>query len=188
MFGTRVPEVPPAGPLPCVTRCVEDFEAWVVARRGALARTAYLLTGDVHLAEDLVQDTLARVAQRWRLLQRADAHDAYARTVMHHLAIDRWRRRKVRPPELLSDHHPELGGDGPDVERRLVLRDALARLTPKQRAVLSLRFYEDLTEVQTAHVLGCSVNTVKSQSRAALERLRALAPDLLASLSEEPTS
>jgi RNA polymerase sigma-70 factor (sigma-E family) len=167
---------------------VEDFESWVVVRRGALARTAYLLTGDVHLAEDLVQETLARVAQKWRRLDRADAHDAYARTVMHHLAIDRWRRRKARPPEVLTDRHPELGDQGPDVERRLVLRDALARLTPKQRAVLSLRFYEDLTEAQTAHVLGCSVSTVKSQSRAALERLRTHAPDLLASLTEETTS
>ncbi len=167
---------------------MEGFEEWVAARRGAFSRTAYLLTGDIHLAEDLVQETLARVAQKWRRLDRLDAHDAYARTVMHHLAIDRWRRRRVRPPEVLTDHHPELGGDGPDVERRLVLRDALARLTPKQRAVLSLRFYDDLTEAQTAHVLGCSVNTVKSQSRAALERLRTLAPDLLASLTEETTS
>ena len=166
---------------------MEGFEEWVAVRRGALARTAYLLTGDVHLAEDLVQETLARVAQRWRRLDRAEAYDAYARTTMHHLAIDRWRRRRSRPPEVLTDHHPELGGDGPDVERRLVLRDALARLTPKQRVVLSLRFYEDLTEAQAAHVLRCSVNTVKSQSRAALERLRVLAPDLLASLTEEPT-
>ncbi len=159
------------------------FEAWVLARRGALARSAYLLTGDVHLAEDLVQDTLARVADKWR---RAHANpDAYARTVMHHLAIDRWRRRTARPLEVLTDRHPELGGAGPDVERRLVLRDALARLTPKQRAVLSLRFYEDLTDVQTAAVLGCSVNTVKSQARTALERLRVLAPELLTSLVEE---
>lgn len=171
--------------MACVHKVVEDFEEWVVARRGALARTAYLLTGDVHLAEDLVQETLTRVAQRWRRLHTPGAYDAYARRVMHHLAIDRWRRRSVRPPEVLTDHHPELGGTGPDVERRLVLRDALARLTPKQRAVLSLRFYDDLTEAQTAHVLGCSVSTVKSQSRAALERLRVLAPDLLASFTEE---
>ena len=167
---------------------MEGFEEWVAARRGALARTAYLLTGDAHLAEDLVQETLSRVAQKWRRLERSDACDAYARTTMHHLAIDRWRRLRVRPREVLTGHHPELGGEGPDVERRLVLRAALARLTPKQRAVLSLRFYEDLTEAQTAQVLGCSVSTVKSQSRAALERLRVLAPDLLASLTEEPMS
>jgi RNA polymerase sigma-70 factor (sigma-E family) len=164
---------------------VEDFEAWVVARSGAFARSAYLLTGDVHLAEDLVQETLSRVADKWGSIGRRGSPDAYARTVMHHLAIDRWRRRRARPSEVLTGHHPELGGEGPDLERRLVLREALLRLTPKQRAVLSLRFYEDLTEAQTAQVLGCSVNTVKSQSRAALDRLRALAPDLLAAVTEE---
>jgi RNA polymerase sigma-70 factor (sigma-E family) len=164
---------------------VEDFEAWVHARSAALVRSAYLLTGDVHLAEDLVQDTLARVADRWQRISRHGAPDAYARRVMHHLAIDAWRRRRARPSEVLTDSHPELGGSGPDVERRLVLRDALARLTPKQRVVLSLRFYEDLTEVQAAAVLGCSPNTVKSQTRQALGRLRVLAPDLLAALVEE---
>lgn len=168
-----------------MNRDVEDFEAWVRARAGALARTAYLLTGDVHLAEDLVQDTLARVADHWARVSRRGDPDAYARRVMHHLAIDRWRRRRARPPEVLTDQHPELGDEGPDLERRLVLRDALARLTPKQRAVLSLRFYEDLTEVQAAQVLGCSPNTVKSQTRQALERLRTLAPDLLSALTEE---
>ena len=164
---------------------MDEFEAWVHARSGALARSAYLLTGDVHLAEDLLQDTLARVADRWRRVSRTGEPDAYARRVMHHLAIDAWRRRRVRPAEVLADHHPELGQDGPDLERRLVLREALSRLTAKQRAVVSLRFYEDLTEVQTAAVLGCSPNTVKSQTRQALERLRVLAPDLLASLAEE---
>jgi RNA polymerase sigma factor (sigma-70 family) len=107
---------------------------------------------------------------------------------MHHLAIDRWRRRRARPPEVLTDRHPELGDGGPDIERRLVLRDALSRPTPEQRAVLSLRFYDDLTEAQTAAVLGCSVSTVKSQSRAALDRLRVHAPDLLGSLTEETRS
>jgi RNA polymerase sigma-70 factor (sigma-E family) len=172
-----------------VDRDEAGFEAWALARRGALARSAYLLTTDVHLAEDLVQETLTRVADHWRRAHRNP--DAYARTVMHHLAVDRWRRLKVRPRELLTDQNPELGGtggpDGTDVERRVLLRDALARLTPKQRAVLSLRFYDDLTEAQTAAVLRCSVSTVKSQTRTALERLRALAPELLASLAEEAT-
>jgi RNA polymerase sigma-70 factor (sigma-E family) len=168
-----------------VDRDEAGFEAWVLARRAALARSAYLLTGDVHLAEDLVQDTLARVADKWRKVHGSP--DAYARTAMHHLAIDRWRRRSARPREVLGDAHAELGGSGPDVERRLVLRDAVLRLTPKQRAMLSLRFYEDLTEVQTAAVLGCSVSTVKSQTRTALERLRVLAPDLLSALVEEGT-
>jgi RNA polymerase sigma-70 factor (sigma-E family) len=167
---------------------VEEFEAWVHARGGALARTAYLLTGDVQLAEDLLQETLARVADRWHRLSRSGSPDAYARRVMHHLSIDRWRRRQARPAEVLTDSHHELAWSGVDadaVERRLVLRDALARLTPKQRAVLSLRFYEDLTEVQTAEVLGVSTSTVKSQTRQALDRLRALAPDLLSAFDTE---
>ncbi|WP_307827964.1 SigE family RNA polymerase sigma factor [Nocardioides sp. SYSU D00038] len=164
---------------------MEEFESWVRARQAALARSAYLLTGDLHLAEDLLQETLARVAARWHRLDRSRPPSAYASTVMHRLAIDAWRRRRVRPAEVLSDQHPELGGHGADVERRLVLRDALARLTPKQRAVLSLRFYEDLTEVQTADVLGISVSTVKTTARDALTRLRAVAPDLLADAIED---
>ena len=166
-----------------------DFEDWVTARSGALARSAYLLTGDVQLAEDLVQETLARVAQHWRRLDRHHGPDAYARRVMHNLAIDRWRRRRVRPAEVLTDDHPELrGADDQDaaVEHRVVLRTALLRLTARQRAVLSLRFLEDLTEVQSATVLGCSVSTVKSQTRDALARLRALAPDLLVDLGPGP--
>lgn len=163
---------------------MEEFEAWVQARGAALARTAYLLTGDLHHAEDLVQDTLARVAQHWTRLERTASVDAYARKALHHLAIDRWRRRSVRPREIPHEGRPEVAGAAPDVERRLLLRDALARLTPKQRAVLSLRFYDDLTEVQAAAVLGCSVSTVKSQTRQALVRLRAVAPDLLAELEE----
>ncbi|MCB0907489.1 MAG: SigE family RNA polymerase sigma factor [Nocardioidaceae bacterium] len=177
----------------CVTRGVNGFEDWVGARSSALARSAYLLTADVHLAEDLLQDTLARVAQHWPELTRGGSPDAYARRVMHNLAIDTWRRRRVRPREVLDDRRVELASPGDDAEaiaRRVVLREALARLTPKQRAVLSLRFYDDLTEAQTAEVLHCSVSTVKSQTRHALARLRALAPDLVTSFSdaEEVTS
>jgi len=170
-----------------VDRGVEDpehFEQWAHARSAALARSAYLLTGDLHLAEDLVQETLTRVAQHWRRVRRQGAPDAYARKVMHHLAVDSWRRRTRRPPEVLDADVPEprTRHDG-DAERRLVLRDALLRLTPRQRAVLSLRFYEDLTEVETASVLGCSVSTVKSTAREALARLRAVAPELLAAFA-----
>lgn len=162
---------------------VDEFEEYVRARSAALARTAYLLTGDVHRAEDLLQETFARVADRWASLVRNGDPDAFVHKVMYHRAIDTWRRRRVRP-ELLTDQvadRPELHGRGDDAEavvRRVVLRDALARLTPRQRAVLVLRFYEDHTEVQTAEVLGCSVNTVKSQTRHALNRLRELAPEL----------
>ncbi|WP_292675825.1 SigE family RNA polymerase sigma factor [Nocardioides sp.] len=163
---------------------MEEFEQWAHARSAALARSAYLLTGDVHLAEDLVQETLTRVAQRWRRVRRQGAPDAYARRVMHNLAVDAWRRRRSRPREVLGAEAPEPSAHGErDPDRRLVLRDALLRLTPRQRAVLSLRFYEDLTEVETAAVLGCSVSTVKSTAREALARLRAAAPEHLAAFA-----
>jgi len=169
-----------------VNTSVEDFEAWVHARSGALARSAYLLTGDTHSAEDLVQETLARLAQRWRGVARQGDTNAYAYRVMHNLAIDRWRRRQRRPQEVAPAGDP-LGAGGYSIddaadqtERRLLLRDALQQLTPKQRAVLVLRYYEDYSESQTAHVLGCSPNTVKSQTRQALARLKFLAPDVIA--------
>lgn len=164
---------------------VADFEEWAHARSRALARSAYLLTGDHQLAEDLVQETLIRVAERWQQVRRSGAPDAYARRVMHNLSIDWWRRRRVRPREVASDSSLSTGVHQDEDERagtRLMLGQALGRLTPRQRAVLSLRFYEDLSESQTADVLGCSVNTVKSQTRHALSRLRELAPELLAAL------
>jgi len=162
---------------------VEDFEQWAHARSAALARSAYLLTGDVHLAEDLLQETLTRVAQHWRRVRRQGAPDGYARRVMHHLAIDSWRRRRSRPAEVLGADTPEISHVDADADRRVVLRDALARLTPRQRVVLSLRFYEDLTEAETAAVLGCSVSTVKSTAREALARLRDRAPEHLAAFA-----
>lgn len=163
---------------------MEEFEQWAHARSAALARSAYLLTGDLHLAEDLLQETLTRVAQRWGRVRRQGTPDAYARRVMHHLAIDAWRRRRSRPPEVLGASAPELAVHGDlDTDRRLVLREALATLTARQRAVLSLRFYEDLTEVETAAVLGCSVSTVKSTAREALARLRTNAPEQLAAFA-----
>ena len=168
---------------------MDEFEAYVLARSGALARTAYLLTGDWGLAEDLVQESLAAVASRWATVTRAGDPDPYVRRIMYHRSIDAWRRRR-KVTEFPLDTLPEARhgalGDAEDaVLRRLVLRDALGRLTPRQRAVLVLRFYEDCTEVETAHLLGCSVNTVKSQSRHALSRLRQLAPDLINVFAEK---
>lgn len=165
---------------------MSDFEVWAVARSPQLSRTAYLLTGDLHLAEDLVQETLTRVAERWTVLTRRGDPDAYARRVMYHRSIDWWRRRRSRP-ETVSGHPPELAraDDTEPILDRVVLRDALLRLTPRQRAVLVLRFFEDRSEQQAAQLLGCSVNTVKSQTRHALQRLRELAPDLLELSSTE---
>jgi RNA polymerase sigma-70 factor (sigma-E family) len=162
---------------------VVDFEGYVVARSAALTRSAYLLTGDWGCAEDLVQEALAVVAARWSAVVRAGDPDPYVRRVMYHRSIDSWRRRRmIRESSLdalVPQHARALGDVEEGAVKRLVLREALARLTPRQRAVLVLRFYEDLTEVETARLLGCSVNTVKSQARHALGRLRVLAPDLI---------
>ena len=161
---------------------MDDFDAYVRGRSAALARTAYLLTGDLHHAEDLLQETLSRVADRWPALARQGDPEPYVRKVMYHRAVDTWRRRRVRPEQLTDvGVPPELCAPGDDAEtvvRRVVLRNALARLTPRQRCVLVLRFYEDRTEVETADIMRCSVNTVKSQTRHALMRLRELAPEL----------
>jgi RNA polymerase sigma-70 factor (sigma-E family) len=152
------------------------FAAFVRAESAASTRFAYLLTGDRHHAEDLVQVALARVAVRW---ERIDDPAAYLRRVLYTQAASWWRWRRARPPESLTDAPPEGAADrGEDAELRLVLRQALARLTVRQRAVLVLRYYEDRTETETAALLGCAVGTVKSQTRHALARLRSLAPEL----------
>ena len=150
------------------------FRAFVVARTPALTRTAYLLTGDRHLAEDLVQTVLFKAAMRWGSIQGDP--EPYVRTAMYHQNISWWRRRRhVRETALL-------GHDGvspvADDDTRLSLRDALRLLTPRQRTVLVLRYFEDLTEVQTAAAMDVGVGTVKSMNRQALARLRTLAPHL----------
>lgn len=155
-----------------VVQPAEDFAGYVARSSGALARTAYLLTGDRGLAEDLLQESLASVAQRWAAVTSAGDPDPYVRRVMVNKPIDAWRRRRSRAHEVLTGSDPDEvisahGEEADVIERRAVLRDALMKLTPRQRAVLVLRFYEDLTERQTAGLLGCSVNTVKSQVRLA---------------------
>jgi RNA polymerase sigma-70 factor (sigma-E family) len=154
----------------------QQFEAFVAARWSALTRTAYLLTGNHHDAEDLVQRALMKVAPRWGKLR--DNPEPYVRRVMYNENVSRWRRR--RPVERLVRETPERPAFDDDATTRQALREALDRLTPKQRAVLVLRFYEDLSEVETAAMLGVGVGTVKSQTRHALERLRVLAPDVVA--------
>jgi RNA polymerase sigma-70 factor (sigma-E family) len=168
----------------------EAFDAYVRERWVPLLRTATLLTGDRHAAEDLVQETLVRAAQHWARVEPATA-DAYVRRILYTRSVDAWRWRRHQPDPVDVASHPEPAGaltDAPDaVTSRLTLAEALARLTPRQRAVLVARFYEDRTEVDAARVLGCSVSTVKSQTRHALERLRVLAPELAATFGREET-
>ncbi len=153
----------------------DGFEEYVAARLPALSRTAYLLTGHHQDAEDLVQRALVKVVAVWPRI--ADHPEPYVKRVMFHENVSRWRRRSRRP-EQLTDAVPERASAGSDATTRIALEQALARLTPKQRTVLVLRYYEDLTEVETAAVMGVAVGTVKSQTRHALKRLRELAPGL----------
>ena len=156
------------------------FTRWASERQLALLRTAVLVCGDRQRAEDLVQEALTQVALRWRQLR--DGHpDAYARRVIVRGEVSWWR--KHRRESIRSDVDP--GAAAPDnSDRRLMLQQALARLTPHQRAVIVLRFYDDLTERDAATVLGVSVGTVKSQTHLALRRLRENAPELAELLRE----
>lgn len=160
----------------------DDFDAYVVARTPALSRTAYLLTGDAHLAEDLVQTALFKAARAWHRIEGDP--EPYVRRILYTQNVSWWRsRRHVREHHLGSYDAPAAGSD---TDLRLSLEQALARLTTRQRTVLVLRFFEDLTEVQTGQALGIGSGTVKSITRQALARLRTLAPDLAELIGEAP--
>ena len=152
----------------------EDFEAFVAARHAALLRTAYLLTGDHHDAEDLLQQTLVKAVGAWSRIQGDP--EPYVRTILVRQNVSRWRRRRWR--ELTTDSPPERQVLDKGADDRVALHRALGVLAPRQRAVIVLRYYEDLTETQTADALGISVGTVKSQTRDALRRLRESVPEL----------
>jgi RNA polymerase sigma-70 factor (sigma-E family) len=156
----------------------DSFRDYVAARLMGLSRAAFLLTGDRHLAEDLVQQALIQVASRWEKISAGGDPDPYVRRVLYTQHVSWWRRRRLidrphaDPPDVVVADRAH------DTDTELTVRQALRRLTPKQRAVLVLRYFEDLTEAQTAEVLGLSVGTVKSNTRDALARLRAVAPEL----------
>ncbi len=158
-----------------------SFTAWAYAAQRRLMRSTFLLTGDLHRAEDLVQEALVKVADRWVRVRDANP-DAYVRTIIFRDNVSWWRRGPVlvaNVPDRPAEH------DDDSTERRLVVQAALGRLTPKQRAVLVLRFYDDLSTQETAHILGVSTGTVKSQTSAALGRLRTQAPQLRGLLSTD---
>lgn len=165
-----------------MARSPGSFDAFVAANVDALARTAYLITWDADEADDLVQECLFKVARRWSRVGRMEQPVAYARRVLVSLATDGAERRARRRAELsdLSTTAVEAacGAAGESVElallgTRAVLIAALGELAPRQRAVLVLRYFLDLSESDTAQALGCSVGTVKSTTAKALSRLRA---------------
>jgi len=150
------------------------FDAYVRRHAQRFCRTAFLLTGDHHLAEDLVQAALAKTALRWdRVVAKGDPAP-YVRTVIVRTAIA-WRRRRwlgevpTSPlPETSTSEH------GITVDRREQLRRALLQVPARQRAAVVLRFYEDLSVADAARAMGCSAGTVKSQTAKGLARLRVL--------------
>ena len=150
-------------------RSDEEFSAFVRRRSGALHRTAYLLCGDWHLADDLVQESLAKAFRHWKRVQRADNPDAYVRKVLVNEYNRRWQTTRdvaLRPDE---GNRGDVASDPADaVALRADLLEALLQLPPRQRATVVLRYLDGLSERETAAVLGCSAGTVKSQTSRAL--------------------
>lgn len=150
-----------------------EFEAFVADRSAALLRTAWLLTGSETSAQDLVQAALLKTWRRWAWVSRKDAPEVYVRRVMVSTLLS-WRRRKWLGELPVASFGDAIGGvdEASSIELRHDVRAALAGLSTGQRAVLVLRYFDDLSEAQTAAVMRCSVGTVKSQNARALARLR----------------
>lgn len=156
----------------------EEFVELVHAAWPALYRTAVLLVRDHALAEDLVQTALARTYSHWHRIRDTGAAHAYARRTLVNAATSTFRRRSFRSERPTGDlPEPAVGRPETGPDDRIDILAALARLTPKQRAVVVLRFYDDLSVQDTADALGVSTGTVKSQTSVALARLRVLLGD-----------
>lgn len=151
----------------------EGFVQFVESRERALRRTAWLLTGDWALAEDLVQTALVQSWPRWDRIKRRDDPEVYVRKVMVNTWLS-WNRRRWRREHAAGElpDHPAPGDVAVDVVIRVAMRDALGSLTERQRAVIVLRVFDDLSEAQVARLLDCAVGTVKSTMSKALAKLR----------------
>ncbi len=162
-------------------RAAREFREYVASRQAVLFRSAVLITGNRQDAEDLLQAALTKLAARWSTIHGSGSPDGYVRTIMYNQRISWWRRRR-NGHEFAVGAVPEAAARGDlesDATLRLALAEVLARLTPKQRAVVVLRYYDDLPEAEVAATLGCSVGTVRSQVHRTLARLRELCPDLM---------
>jgi RNA polymerase sigma-70 factor (sigma-E family) len=155
----------------------QDFREFVAARWSSFYRAALLLTGQREAAEDLVQTALARAADRWK---RLDQPEPYIRRIMYHQQVSRWRLRswgRERSMDAVPDVADSRDATG-QAETRLSLIEALRHLSPLQRAVIVLRFFEDLPDNEIASTLGISAGAVRSHSHRALAKLRAFRPEL----------
>ena len=151
-------------------RAPDGFAEFAQARSAALLRAAWLLTGDGGRAEDLLQTVLAQAWRDWRRVSRDGNPEAYIRRMLYTTYLSWWRRRWRG--EIPSAAPPETAAPSDQAELRLTVRAALARLSPRQRAVVALRFFEDLSVAETAALLGCTEGTVKTQTSRALAALR----------------
>jgi RNA polymerase sigma-70 factor (sigma-E family) len=151
----------------------EGFAGFVASREQALQRTAWLLTGDWAMAEDLVQTALVRSWSRWERIRRHDDPEVYVRKVIVNTWLS-WNRRRWRREHAAGElpDRPAPGDVASDVVVRVAMRDALGSLTDRQRAVIVLRIFDDLPEAQVAQMLDCAVGTVKSTMSKALAKLR----------------
>ncbi|MEY9930761.1 RNA polymerase sigma-70 factor (sigma-E family) [Catenulispora sp. GP43] len=159
-----------------------EFTEYVIARQAWLRRVAYLLCGDLHRADDLVQSTITKLYVHWHKASHGDNFDGYARRTLINTYLNEQRSGWAKWTLLhrfggdgtASRPDPDLAVLTGDVELGLDLRTALSRLPPRQRATVVLRFYCDLSVEQTAQVMGCSTGNVKSQSSRGLASLRDL--------------
>ena len=155
-----------------------DFESYMAARQASLLRTAYLISGDRHTAEDLVQTALAKLYLSWDKVQDRQMLDGYVRRIIVNEHNSLWRRawkRRELSTDVVPDHQSV--SDVHDDGRSAALWDFVQTLPRKQRAVIVLRYYEDLSEAETADILGISVGTVKSQASRALAAMRSRVHD-----------
>lgn len=161
----------------------EEFIEFAVGASPRLRRTAFLLCGNWHTAEDLAQATLAKMFVSWRRISRQDAVYAYAnRTLVNTYLAD---RRRARAREVLAGWLPEAAASVSGTpELRMVVLDALATLPPKMRVVVVMRYWADLSVEQVAGLLGCSPGNVKSQSARGLDKLRVVLSESGVSLAE----
>jgi RNA polymerase sigma-70 factor (sigma-E family) len=148
-----------------------DFDRFVADSTNGLLRTAYLILGDLHEAEDLVQETLFKVARRWPKVSRMDHPTAYARRILVNLALRGSPKRSRRRTELSETHAGDPAAPTTPLDSHGELHAALAALPPRQRAVLVLRYFLDTPEAEVATALQCSLGTVKSTASRGLARL-----------------
>ena len=155
----------------------DDFRDFVVARTPSLLGTAYLLTGDHGAAEDLLQTALLKAYRHWKRISSSGSPEGYVRRILVNQRVSWWRRRQLDAVPI-AVYHDTVAGSATDAIGDVAERDqmwrALQQLPPRTRAVIVLRYWEDMSEAATAQLLGCSAGTVKSLASRGLARLRGL--------------